>query len=239
MKMDLAGLRHYAPYLAPFAIVGLGWMLLVRPTSAQNTRAAQELDELRRRVATVRTQNGVPLPPPEPAVDPAMAFERLVAAGDASGRVLEELSRLASATRVRIDMLETGEQGDVNAGTGPGVAGAAIPDPRLALFQAPLKYSPVTLTADADYSSLGEFLWRLRDLATLIEIRALDITAPAAQPDEAPETPGTLRVTLTLFAYARTGARAAGDPGFGFSDQQPVRLVPAASSPTPDERGAE
>lgn len=109
---------------------------------------------------------------------------------------------MATASGVRIETLETGEERDLGTRSGPAVTDAASPDPRLALFEAPLKYSPVTLTADADYPSLGEFLWRLRRLPTLTEIRTLDVTGSAPANDAPVE--GTLHVTLTLFAYSRS-----------------------------------
>ena len=202
MKMD--SLRRYAPYLAPVVIAGLGWAVLIRPASSENARIAGELVELRQRIATVRSQNPGPGALRDAGVDPVAAFEQHVASGDASGRLLEELSRIATASGIRIDTLETGEQGDVGTRSGPAVADAATPDPRLALFEASLKYSPVTLTAEADYPSLGAFLWRLRNLGTLTEVRTLDVTAPPPS-GEAP-VDGTLRVTLMLFAYSRIGS---------------------------------
>lgn len=199
--MKTASFRRYAPYLAPFVIVGLGWALLIRPASGENARIAGDLVDLRARIAAVRSQ-GVRPALREPAADPVAVFERHVASGDASGRLLEELSRMATASGVRIETLETGGERRLGTRSGPAVTDAASPDPRLALFEAPLEYSPVTLTADADYPSLGEFLWRLRRLGTLTEIRSLDVTASAAANDAPVE--GPLHVTLTLFAYSRS-----------------------------------
>jgi hypothetical protein len=86
------------------------------------------------------------------------------------------------------------------------VAGSALPDPRFALFGVPLTYSPVTMTADADYGSLGNFLWRLRDLATVIEVRSLVVAVPPAQNDIPAAPAGSVRATLTMFAYARAAS---------------------------------
>ena len=203
MKID--SFRQYAPYLAPFVIVGLGWALLIRPASAENARIARELVERRDRIALLRAQNSGQAALWEEAVDPMAGFERHVAAGDASGRLLEDLTRLAIATGLRIETLETGEPSDVVARSGPAVVDAGSPDPRLALFDAPLRYSPVTLTAEGDYPSVGAFLWRLRSLATLTDIRTFEVTASGVGSGEA-SGPGTLRVTMTLFAYARIGS---------------------------------
>lgn len=202
MKVDRTRLLHVAPYLVPLVIVGLGWALLVRPTSAESARLSRELDTLRARVNVVGSDTGAP--PPEPVSDPMTAFERQVSVGDASGRVLEGLSRLATSTGVRIDVIETADEGTASLGGGPVVAGGLNLDPRFALFPAALKYTPVTLTADSDYASLGHFLWRLRDLATVVEIRSLEIVPAAAeQGAETAPAPGTIRVTLTMFAFSR------------------------------------
>jgi hypothetical protein len=218
--------RDYSPYLAPFVIVALGWALLIRPASAENARIARELVELRDRIAALRSQQLGPAVPGEDAVDPVAAFERHVAAGDASGRLLEELSRVARASGVGIETLETGAQSDVRPRSGPAVADAAMPDPRVALFETSLSYTPVTLTAEADYRSLGEFFWRFRDMTTLTEIRTLEVATSAA-PRGDPGAGGVLRVTLTLFAYSRTGAD---DPASGPRTDEPASPIPSAEA---------
>jgi hypothetical protein len=205
MKVDSARLQPYAPLLVPVVIVALGWGLLVRPTMAKNARAASDLEGLRQRITAARSHAGGP-PPQQPLGDPVETFERQVTASDASGRVMEELSRLASQTGVHVDTIDTAQEETATFGGGPAVAGGARPDPRLALFGTPLVFSPVTLTAESDFRSLGEFLWGLRDLGALIEIRNLEIGAPGNDGAAAPGAPGLLRVTLTMFVYARAGA---------------------------------
>jgi hypothetical protein len=203
VKIDSARLQPYAPILALLVIVALGWALLVRPTMTKNARAASDLEGLRQRLATARTHTGG-APMTQPVGDPVEAFERQVTVSDAGGRVMEELSRLASQSRVQVDTIESAQEETAAFGGGPSVAGGSRPDPRLALFGAPLMFSPVTLTAESDYRGLGEFLWLLRDLGALIEIRNLEINVPGAEGAGATDPPGLLRVTLTLFVYART-----------------------------------
>jgi hypothetical protein len=156
----------------------------------------------------VRTTLTQPVPPPLPG-DPVAAFERQVAAGDATSTLLEQLARLASSSRAGNLLIETGERVSIAAdGAGPRLTGAAPTDPRLQLFAVPLAYSPVSMSFDADYASLGEFLWRLRDLATTVEIRTMEVkprAASAAGPEPAvlPVADGAVHVALTLFAYSR------------------------------------
>lgn len=201
MTRDLQQVRQYAPFAVPLVIVAIGWFAVIRPTAAESARVRSELDGLRQRVETVRAHSGPPLPAAPPA-DPLKLFENRVAPGDPSGRLLEELSRLAMRTGVSVEMLETGDEAITSASGGPAVAGGVATDPRFVLFQTPLKYTPVTLRAEADYASLGEFLWRLRDLATVVEVRTLDVVAPESSTDIARPT-GMVRVTLAMFAYSR------------------------------------
>jgi hypothetical protein len=101
------------------------------------------------------------------------------------------------------------------------VAGAADPDPRIARFDVPLSYSTIPISFDADYATAGEFLWQLRELPTVIEIRSLDVkpatqAAPSADGgNPAARGDGTITVSLTLFAYARQGRSPDVSPAAG------------------------
>jgi hypothetical protein len=217
MPLDQARLRQLAPFILPVIILVAGWAVLVRPQTAEKQRGTGQLASLRPRLESVRREMMEP-PPPELRIEPAKAFERQVTSGD-PGRILEELSRLAPRGRYRnLSIDATGEQVPVRgAAGGPQVAGAVEPDPRFTLFNAALTYLPVTMSFDADYASVGELLWRLRDVGTMIEIRNADIrrapTAVGGSGDADQTPPGgltgaasgsDLHVTLTLFAYART-----------------------------------
>lgn len=203
MTIDHQQLRRFAPFAVPVLIVGLGWFAFIRPTAAASARAERELDGLRQRIASVRRLMNQP-PPPATTADPMKAFERQVASRDASGRVVQDLLRLAEATHVADPSIETGEPGEVARAGGPRVNTTDDVDPRFSLFGAQLTYTPVTMTFDADYASLGEFLWRLRDFATTVELRKLDVLRQSAPAGEiATRESDKVRVTLTLFAYTR------------------------------------
>ena len=213
MTFDQQRLRRFAPFILPLVIVGAGWMLLIRGTAAQSARAGRDLDGLRQRLNSVRALMASP-PPPAITADPVKAFERRVPPRDVSGAIVNELLRLARTTQVAEPSIETGEPGVVSLTAGPQVAGAASADPRFQLFATPLTYTPVTMGFDADYASLGEFLWRLRDLSTVVEVRRLSVArqAPSADGAIVRET-GKVRVALALFAYARVPAPAAAGTG--------------------------
>jgi hypothetical protein len=205
MQLDPRIVRAAPPALA-VVILAAGWMLLVQPRFAESTRAGREVDGLRQRLMMVQRSVAEPLPP-APATDPAVTFEREVAAGDASAQLLEQLARLAAAAPATNLLIETGERVTLTSGapSGPQAGSVAVPDPRFRLFNTPLTYSPVTMSFDAEYARVGEVLWALRDLATTVELRRVE-----ARPVE--NTQGRVHVTVTLFAYARPRP-AAGSAG--------------------------
>jgi hypothetical protein len=192
--------------------------------SADTARTARDLDALRQRAAQVRMALTAPVPPALPG-DPVVAFQQQVAVDDATSALLEELARLAATAHVGNLLIETGERVPVAVdGAGPRVVGAAQTDPRIQLFAIPLAYSPVTMSFDADYARLGDFLWRLRDLATTVDVRSVEVrpraaTAPGTEAAAVSASEdGSVHVAMTLFAYSRTSpdngsvARTAGSP---------------------------
>jgi hypothetical protein len=205
MNIDLNRLRRFAPLAAMLVTIGLGWLLFVHPVSADRSRTARGVEELRQREMAVRRL----LSDPSPRVvtdDPAAAFERQVASGDASPALLEQLARLASTSHVRNLLIETLEG---TASTAGGVIPAAWrSDPRFALFDVPVSYVPIRMAFDSEYESLGRFLWAFRDLPTTVEIRTLIVGLPQLETTSgaSPALDGALRVSLTLYAYSRPTA---------------------------------
>ncbi|MBI2187944.1 MAG: hypothetical protein HYU37_12645 [Acidobacteria bacterium] len=194
MKLDTARLRHFAPFALPLLIVVFGWLLLVRPTMASGAESARQLQALEQRLAAVRRS----LTGPRPATvsgDARAAFERQVAARDASAQVFERLATLAKQAGVTNLTIETGQRTAVTVGTGPQAA-SAVPDPRIALFEVPLAFLPITMAFDGPYAAAGQFLWQLRDPPTVVEIRTLEMRSTETGD-------GRVHMTLTLFAFAR------------------------------------
>jgi hypothetical protein len=209
VPFDNTTLSRYAPVAIFVALLGAGWMLLVQPRVAANARAAKEIDSLREQVVTLRTSMANPLPP-APPIDPVASFEQLVPEGDATSALLEQLARVAAASRVSNLLIETADPVAVatSGASGPQVVGGAAPDPRFALFAAPLTYSPVTMSFDAGYARAGEVLWRLRDLATTVEIRSFEARPVVNEVNSGSTATPKIHVSLTLFAYARQDAAA-------------------------------
>lgn len=200
LDFDVDRLKRIAPFGIPVAIVVGGWLLLISPTASANARAGSDLDSLRQRLARVRASVGE-FAQTEDSGDPIAAFERQMSAGDASSRLVEQLSRLTTAASAADLEIVTGERVTVSAPGGPQVAGGALPDPRFSLFPSEtLSYTPVTMTFDAGFAQVGGLLWNLRNLATTMEIRTVDLTRPSEG------GAGRVHVVITLFAYAREDA---------------------------------
>lgn len=202
MTFDVRALRAYTPLVVLLTTISVGWMVFVRPLSADQTRAASRLESLQQREMALRRDIGESSPHGVD-LDPAATFERQVASGDASPALVERLALLASTARARNLLIETVE---AQPAAGNAALKANDRDPRFALFEVPVVYAPLKVAFDADYASIGRFLWTLRNLPTTVEIRALSIGLPPPDPgDEEPRNvrPDVLRVSLTLHAVTR------------------------------------
>jgi hypothetical protein len=185
---------RFAPLVLAAVLLVAGWMLFVQPRFSASSRAGQDIDGLRQRLTTLRAAIAEPMPP-APATDPAAAFQRATAAGDATSQLLEQLARLAADAPAVNLLIETGERVEAaQRPAGPQASNAPAPDPRLALFPTSLSYTPVTMSFDAAYSGVGDVLWGMRDLATTVELRNVEVR---------PADEGRVHVAITLFAYAR------------------------------------
>jgi hypothetical protein len=206
--MDMMRLRRVAPLLVPTMLAIGGWVLLVRPAAAERERIIGRMADAQLRIAQIQAAINEPMPRMTSA-DPAAVFARRMASGDATSAVLEQLARLASAELAGDLTIETGERVDVAVTSGGPRVDEAPLDPRFALFDTPLAYSPLTMSFEAEYRHVGQFLWNLRDLATLVEVRRLEIKP---QPERVRPT---LHVSLTLLAYAKPAAPRAMTPTNG------------------------
>ncbi len=207
MELDRQRLEQLAPFAIAVVLCAVGWLMLVQPQVTASSRAGREIDGLQQRLT--RARESVAGPAPEtPTNDAVTRFERVTVAGDATAELLEQLARRAAAVQVVNLLIETGPRVAATPGGGAGpqaaVSAAALPDPRLAMFGVPIAYSPLTMSFDADYAHLGDFLWQMRDLATTMEIRRLDVSpSRATAADGVATLNGKVHVSMTLFAYAR------------------------------------
>jgi hypothetical protein len=202
MSVDARRLRRYAPLLVLLVTISAGWMLVIRPVSAEQGRAASLLQSLRQREMALRRETGEPAPRGVD-LDPATMFERQVATGNVSPSVLEQLAHLAAAARARNLLIETVEPG---AAVINPPSRALQRDPRFALFDTPVTHVPIRVAFDTDYASLGRFFWAFRNLPTTVEIRGVSIGLPPRDSGDEAGSVRTdiLRASLTLHAYSRS-----------------------------------
>jgi hypothetical protein len=208
LSIDARTLRAYAPLVVFAVTIAAGWMMFIRPITAEQSRASGgQLETLRHREMALRGDVGTSSPHGIDA-DPVLAFTRQVAPGNAAPALLEQLARLASDARARNLLIETVEPGQANP-AGSATAGhgdASQRDPRFALFDVPVSHVAIRVAFDTDYASLGRFLWAFRNLPTTVEIRALTVgLPPPAEPDggNAGARADVLRASFTLHAYSR------------------------------------
>jgi hypothetical protein len=213
MDFDRQRLSRYVPFGLPLAVIAAGWMLLVQPRIGDNARMATEIDDLRHQLASVRSTASTPLPA-KPEDETLARFERQTAALDPTSELLEQLARLAATARVSNLLIATGSRVGVAQAGGPQVVGAVAADPRIALFTMPLAYTPIAMSFDAQYEEAGTLLWRLRDLATTVEVRDFEARPVAEEATAGAARSRKIHVVLTLFAYVRqTPVPSAGGSG--------------------------
>jgi hypothetical protein len=207
MNIDFARLRRFVPVVVFVVTVVLGWVLLASPIVSDGARAADRLALLKQREATL--QGIVTAPQVTVAGDPVASFDARVAADDPTGSIVERLARLASDTRARGLFIETVESATSRGRGASPVASTYQPDARFALFAQRVRYTTIRMSFESDYAGLGQFFWRLRDLASIVEVRTLNVQPRV--PSVSVRTDGTLRASLTLFAYSRTSVPQATD----------------------------
>lgn len=179
------------PLLVAGAIIAGGWVFLLRPLSQRFADAEARIDALGQQEAawTARLDEAEVT---TPAVGPGLGD--LVAAGDPTVALIERLARLASEARLRELVIETVEGPDT---------GEAASNPRLALFDEPITDTTLRTEFEGDYADVGQFLWSLRDLPTVVSIDALRLR-PIVPPPAVPS--GRVRASVTLRAYHRADA---------------------------------
>ncbi len=177
-----ASVRDRLPLALAATVFVIGSPVLVGPCIFSTLQAGNEAAALEGRAASMRRllkDAGATAAGEARAV---AELEKLVSARDRVPEVIEVLARLAfdprNPAQSRGLLIEAGRRASLSATAMPAdTAGGARGslDPRWALFPGWLEYTPITVTFDTTYHHLGLFLWRLRDLPTLVEVRSVEI----------------------------------------------------------------
>lgn len=167
--------------VAAIALVGYFWFAQPRIAEYLTNRNEIRLLETQVRGLQDEVNRGRGVAP----VDEAAAlrlFDERVSTDDKVSEIVETLAKAAldSAPKgqVRGLQIQTGESqpwrpGPAQARTGD--AASEAPDPRMGLFPVPVTYTPVTVSFESSYAAISRFVWRLRDMPTLIEIQSMDL----------------------------------------------------------------
>jgi hypothetical protein len=164
------------PLLLVAAIVACGHLWLIQPSLSAYLRARSDAGALRGRVKTLQTSaaRALALSPTDVAAS-LRDFDRRVSPDDRVADVAQALAEAvldsAPPDTLRGFTIETGDR--VQQAIGAGDRGA---DARVALFPYAVSYTPVRITFESTFESAGTFLWKLRDLPTLVELRSARMT---------------------------------------------------------------
>lgn len=192
-----------APLVVVLAVVGVAYVALIDPRIARSRAARLNAEALEVRLAELRRSldGSAPIGAGD-ALEALKEFERRAPAEDRLAKLTEDIARLAlgSGPDVRELFIEAGATvtpQPSQSGTPRVVGGSGGgPDPRLDLFPVSLEYTPINVSFQTAFDQLGRFLWGLRNLPTIIEIRSLEMTRDVPY----------LKVKLELFAYRRLGS---------------------------------
>lgn len=177
-------LQLLLPYVAGIGIAAAGYLYYVKPAFDAYLRSrteARALEDRLRGVEAVVARGRVVAWPDE--AEPMRLFEARVSKDD---RVMDVIDRLTKALnesatdgKLRNLAIGTGDEALASSPAGPrkpGALDADVIDARWSLFPYPLKRTAVTISFDCSYATIINFLWRVRDLPTAIEVRAMKLT---------------------------------------------------------------
>jgi hypothetical protein len=171
------------PFVLGVAIVACGHLWFIQPRLGTYLRTRTDVTALHDRISTLQQAAARGRALPAPDMQTSMRdFEKQISREDEVADVAALLAKavLDSAPPDALHgfAIETGDRVSPVGGTGgratPQMAdgtpdGAA--DPRVSLFAVPVNYTPVRITFESTFEAAANFLWRVRDLPTAVEIR--------------------------------------------------------------------
>jgi hypothetical protein len=181
-------LERLLPFLTVVAVVTCGYLWFIQPSLGTYLRARSDAQALAERALTL--QRAVGRAPVQPATGDQASIHEFEMRMSADDKVPDVAAALAAAVlaaappdKLRAFTIETGDR--VQSPAGGGSAGAprdpASPladasDPRLALFPYAVTYTPVRVSFESTFEAAGSFLWNLRDLPTVVELRSATLS---------------------------------------------------------------
>lgn len=226
-------IERFLPLIVLVVILLFAYFWFIQPRVTSYLAGRGEVSSLEARLQGL--QNTVRQGRTETPSDSAAVmrrFEAMVSADDKVADVVEFLVRTATASapkdKFRGLQVQTGDPlRPGGTDRGPRVAGSPVTegDPRYQLFPVALVRTPVTISFESTFEGIAEFVWRLRDLPTLIEIRSLELTR--ALP--------LMKASMTVFVYQRGAAVPDGPPVPDPQPAPPPAMPRVALLSLPDE----
>lgn len=170
--------------VGPLVIFGFIYVLALQPQREAAEAARQRLAALREDLIR---QRGITRSLPTVTQPSAKhEFEIRTSKEDPTSAAVEAIVSLANSPSVG---------GVINLSVETAVAIEGPIDPRIALFQQSVAYTPISVTFDASYDRIGRFFWNLRTLPSTFELRSVELTPAPAR--------ALMRARLVLFVFQR------------------------------------
>jgi Tfp pilus assembly protein PilO len=221
-------LLRLLPLLIVVAIATCGYLWYVQPRLNAYLRTRSDVSTLRDRVRTLqasteRARDRVPVDLQASIAEFEARVSRDDKVADVAAALATAVLDAAPADQLRGLTIETGDrvQQGIDAGgrgaprPGAGPAGDG-PDVRMALFPYAVSYTPLRITFESTFEAIGDFMWKIRDLPTTVEIRSARLTRGLP----------LMKIEALVRVYQR-GEAVDSAQGLG-----PVAGTPALPSPT-------
>lgn len=187
MRRLTEALDRFLPLIITAGIVAVAYFLFIQTPLNTYLRARTEITSLQGRLRTARENvaraSGVPavdvqaslalfekqMSPDEKVSDVTAIFSKAVLDSTSA----EKLRTFVIETSDRIKAAEGSQNKAVTASTG---TLATSPDPRFGLFPYKVHYTPVKVAFSSNFEGIANFMWKIRDLPTIIEVKSATLT---------------------------------------------------------------
>jgi hypothetical protein len=182
-------IERLLPFIIVVVIVTFAFFWFIQAPLNAYIRTRTDTNALRTRLKT--EQERVARASGTPPVDiqaTLVAFEKQMSPDEKVSDVTALLARAAldsaPGDKLRSLVIETSDRIKPENDGGGGAraeavsAGkvASVPDPRLALFPYKVVYTPVRVAFSSTFEGIANFMWRVRDLPTTVEVKSVTLT---------------------------------------------------------------
>jgi Tfp pilus assembly protein PilO len=181
----IKAIERLLPFLLVVGIMACGYVWFIQPRLSEYLGTRADVTALDDRVRTLQhsTDRARLLPPADMQaslreLEKQMSREDKVA--DVAAALAQAVLESAPPDNLRGFVIETGNRIQQSAGApawnAPRVSPETSddgPDPRMSLFPVAVSYTPVRITFESTFEAIANFLWKIRDLSTTVEIRSV------------------------------------------------------------------